>query len=59
LKEDGWLIPGSSDSHLTMQIRVRGRRVRVWRLKAELFRGDNGDFGDAADGDDETIAGSE
>ncbi|NJO82940.1 MAG: DUF927 domain-containing protein, partial [Blastochloris sp.] len=58
LKEDGWLIPGSSDSHLTMQIRVRGRRVRVWRLKAELFRGDNGDSGDAADGDDETSAGS-
>lgn len=56
LKEDGWLIPGSSDSHLTMQIRVRGRRVRVWRLKAELFRGDNGDCGDAADEADETIA---
>lgn len=53
LKEDGWLIPGSSDSHLTMQIRVRGRRVRVWRLKAELFRCDT------ADGDDETIAGGE
>ena len=53
LKEDGWLIPGSSESHLTMQIRVRGRRVRVWRLKAKLFRGDNGDFGDAADGDDQ------
>lgn len=46
-KEDSWLIPGSSDSHLTMQIRARGRRVRVWRLKAELFRGDNGDSGDA------------
>ena len=59
LKEDGWLLPGSSDSHLTMQIRIRGRRVRVWRLKAELFRGDNGDNGDAADGDDESTAGSE
>ncbi|NJL57878.1 hypothetical protein HC928_24160 [bacterium] len=56
LKEDGWLIPGSSDSHLTMQIRVRGRRVRVWRLKAELFCGDNGDSGDAADGADESTA---
>jgi hypothetical protein len=53
LKEDGWLIPGSSDSHLTMQIRVRGRRVRVWRLKAELFRGDNGDSSNV---DDETTA---
>ncbi len=58
LKEDGWLIPGSSDSHLTMQIRVRGRRVRVWRLKAELFRGDNGDSGDAVSEDDETTAGN-
>jgi hypothetical protein len=56
LKEDGWLIPGSSESHLTMQIRVRGRRVRVWRLKAELFRGENGDSGDATDGDAETTA---
>jgi hypothetical protein len=56
LKEDGWLLPGSSDSHLTMQIRVRGRRVRVWRLKAELFRGENGDSGDATDGDAETTA---
>jgi hypothetical protein len=59
LKEDGWLIPGSSDSHLTMQIRVRGRRVRVWRLKAELFRGDYGDSGDTSDEDDEITAGSE
>ncbi len=50
LKEDGWLIPGCSDTHLTMQIRVRVRRVRVWRLKAELFRGDT------ADGDDESTA---
>jgi hypothetical protein len=24
----------------TMQIRVRGRRVCVWRLKVERFRGD-------------------
>lgn len=54
LREDGWLVPGSSDSHLTMQIRVRGRRVRVWRLKAALFSGDNGDSGDAPIGDDET-----
>lgn len=55
MKEDGWLIPGSSDNHLTMQIRVRGRRVRVWRLKAELFRGDNGDSGDTPTQDDEMI----
>jgi hypothetical protein len=37
LKEEGWLVPGSSESHLTVQLRVRGRRVRVWRLKAEVF----------------------
>jgi hypothetical protein len=43
LKEDGWLILGSSNSHLPMQIRVRGWRVRVWRLEAELFRGACGD----------------
>ncbi|MEQ9030618.1 MAG: hypothetical protein RLP44_18035, partial [Aggregatilineales bacterium] len=59
LKEDGWLIPGRSDSHLTMQIRVNGRRVRVWRLKADLFRGDNGDSGDASDEDDQTTTTSE
>ena len=59
LKEDGWLLPGSSESHLTMQIRIRGRRVRVWRLKAELFRGDNSDSGDTADVDTEMTAGSE
>src|SRR5262249_39757960 len=40
LKEDGWLVAGGSDSHLTVQMRVRGHRVRVWRLKAELFNGD-------------------
>jgi hypothetical protein len=28
----------------------------VWRLKAELFRGDNSDSGDTADGDDEITA---
>lgn len=59
LKEDGWLLPGGSDSHLTMQIRVNGRRVRVWRLKADLFRGDNGDSGDASDEDDQTTTASE
>ncbi len=47
LKEEGWLVPGSSESHLTVQIRVRGRRVRVWRIKAALFNGDTGDTGDA------------
>jgi hypothetical protein len=41
--EDCWLVPGSSHSHLTVQIRVRGHRARVWRLKAELFNSDSGD----------------
>ncbi len=46
LKEDGWLVVGNSDSHLTVQMRIRGRRTRVWRLKSELFDGDSGDSGD-------------
>jgi hypothetical protein len=48
LKEDGWLAAGSSDSHLTVQMRIRGRRTRVWRLKSELFDGDSGDSGDSS-----------
>lgn len=48
LKEDGWLVAGSSDSHLTVQMRIRGRRTRVWRLKSELFDGDSGDSGDGS-----------
>ncbi|MCB9452394.1 MAG: DUF927 domain-containing protein [Anaerolineaceae bacterium] len=47
LREEGWLVPGSSASHLTVQLRVRGRRVRVWRLKAAVFNGDSGDDGDS------------
>jgi hypothetical protein len=37
------LVSGSSADHLTVQIRVRGRRVRVWRIKAAPFNGDDGD----------------
>jgi len=48
LKEDGWLVAGNSDSHLTVQMRIRGRRTRVWRLKSELFDGDSGDSGDGS-----------
>jgi hypothetical protein len=48
LKEDGWLVAGNSDSHLTVQIRIRGRRTRVWRLKTELFDGDSGDSSDGS-----------
>lgn len=46
LKEEGWLIPGGSENHLTTQIRVRGGRVRVWRMKASLLGGDDGANGD-------------
>jgi hypothetical protein len=43
LKEEGWLMPGGSENHLTAQIRVRGGRVRVWRLKTSTLSGDSGD----------------
>ena len=46
LKEDGWLMTNANESHLTVQIRIRGNRVRVWRLKASLFSGDSGGSGD-------------
>ncbi len=46
LKEDGILIPAGSDGHLTVQMRVRGHRTRLWRLKASVFGGDTGDSGD-------------
>ena len=48
LHEDGWLIPGNSSSHLTVQMRVRDNRVRLWRLKTEILTGDSGDGGDVA-----------
>ncbi|MBA3873623.1 MAG: DUF927 domain-containing protein, partial [Anaerolineae bacterium] len=35
LKEDGWLISGSSS--LTVQRRVRGIATRLWQLKAEFI----------------------
>lgn len=46
LKEDGILIPAGSDGHLTVQMRVRGHRTRLWRLKASVFGSDSGDSGD-------------
>ncbi|MBK9745836.1 MAG: DUF927 domain-containing protein [Chloroflexi bacterium] len=48
LKEDNVLIPASSDGHLTVQMRVRGHRTRLWRLRAAVFSGDGGDNGDGA-----------
>lgn len=47
LREDGCLLTGKSENHLTVQMRVRGHRVRVWRLKAEILTGDAGDSGDS------------
>jgi hypothetical protein len=52
LREDGWLVPSNGDRHLAIQIRVRGNRVRVWRLKAEILSGDGGDCGDRAQNDE-------
>ncbi|MCI0712902.1 MAG: hypothetical protein L0154_22285 [Chloroflexi bacterium] len=49
LKEDGYLIATNSDAHLTVQVRIRGNRVRVWRLKAGVFTGDSGDNGDSTE----------
>jgi hypothetical protein len=46
LREEGVLIPGNSDTHLTTQMRVKENRVRVWRLKSEILTGDSGDDGD-------------
>ncbi len=41
LKEDGWLISGSST--LTVQRRVRGIATRLWQLKAEFMGCDSCD----------------
>jgi hypothetical protein len=46
LREEGVLVPGNSDAHLTIQMRVKDTRVRVWRLKSEILIGDSGDDGD-------------
>jgi hypothetical protein len=35
LKEDGWLIPGTSN--LTVQRRIRGIPTRLWQLKADFL----------------------
>jgi len=46
LKEEGILTTNPNDTHLGVQIRVRGARVRVWRLKGDSLGGDAGDSGD-------------
>ncbi|MBI5961807.1 MAG: primase C-terminal domain-containing protein [Chloroflexi bacterium] len=48
LREEGCLVPFNGDRHLAVQIRVRGNRVRAWRLKAEILCGDGGESGDTA-----------
>ncbi|HML23756.1 MAG TPA: primase C-terminal domain-containing protein [Aggregatilinea sp.] len=51
LREDGSLVTLSGDRHLAIQIRIRGDRVRVWRLRSEILSGDSGDCGDSAPND--------
>jgi len=46
LREDGWLLPNTTDGRLTVQRRFRGHRAWVWCLKREMFDGDSGDGGD-------------
>jgi hypothetical protein len=36
LREDGWLLTGSG-RHLTVKIQVRGSRIRMWRIRADVF----------------------
>lgn len=36
LREDGWLLTGSG-RHLTVKIQVRGSRIRMWRIRADIF----------------------
>jgi hypothetical protein len=39
LKEEGWLIPGSSK--LTIQRRIRGMPTRLWQIKADVLAEDD------------------
>lgn len=55
LREDGVLVPLDGDRHLTIQIRVRGNRARVWRLNARFLSGDSGVCGDSAQNDDHNV----
>jgi hypothetical protein len=47
LREDGWLLPNTTDGRLTIQKRLRGNRAWVWCLKREMLDGDTDDSGDA------------
>ncbi len=46
LREDGWLLPNTTDGRLTIQKRLRGNRVWVWCLKREMLGDDTDDSGD-------------
>jgi len=37
LRDEGWLIPSEEDRHLTVQLRLRGSKTRMWRLKAQVL----------------------
>jgi hypothetical protein len=37
LRDEGWLIPSEEDRHLTVQVRLRGIKTRMWRLKAQVL----------------------
>ncbi|NUQ05799.1 MAG: DUF927 domain-containing protein [Anaerolineae bacterium] len=47
LREDGWLIPNTTDGRLTIQKRLRGNRTWVWCLKRQMLGDDTDDSGDA------------
>lgn len=47
LREDGWLIPNTTDGRLTIQKRLRGNRAWVWCLKRQMLGDDTDDSGDA------------
>jgi hypothetical protein len=46
LREDGWLVPNTTDGRLTIQKRLRGNRAWVWCVKREILDGDTDDSGD-------------
>jgi len=37
LKEEGWLLTRDGGRHLTVKVSVRKAKVRMWRLKANVF----------------------
>ncbi|MCB9455133.1 MAG: hypothetical protein H6671_03990, partial [Anaerolineaceae bacterium] len=37
LREDGWLLTHDGGRHLTVKVSIRKAKVRMWRLKANVF----------------------